>query len=424
MPLLAAVTGAWFAIRWYIGNTLAPYAINANGGGLEIARAAAQLAPDDPQTHWSIAEIEKRGLTSEGLSEAIRQYEAAVVDSPNDYRLWLDLGRGREQFGDVAGGEQALRRAVELAPNYSLPYWYLGNILVRQGKLDDGFAKLRFAGSRDENLLGPIFDLAWHIYDGDVRAISERLGDAAKARTQLTAYLLKRARFDDALKLWDSLRPAEKQNERTTGEALVSALLQAKRYRDACALKASFAVQGAAAPQVGQIQNGGFENDTGPAANGMSAFSWQIQAVPQVQIAIDTRIRHSGERSLRIVFNAPANVTFTNISQLVAVEPTTRYRLQCFVRTKDLRSAGTPTLEVASANDAAVLGASTPLPVGTTDWQQITIDFTTGAKTEGVTLRTNRATCGVDAVCPIFGFVWYDDFNLQRLGTSIPSPRR
>jgi hypothetical protein len=30
--------------------------------------------------------------------------------------------------------------------------------------------------------------------------------------------------------------------------------------------------------------------------------------------------------------------------------------------------------------------------------------------------------CGADAICPIFGMVWYDDFNLQSVGGTI-NPR-
>ncbi len=417
-PALVAVMCASFAVRWYVGNTMSPYAINANAGGLNVARLAARLAPDDPQTHWSLAEIEKRDIAPEELTTAIKEYEESVSRSPNDYRLWMDLGRAREQSGDAAGGEEALRHAVELAPSYAVPRWHLGNALVRRGKIDDGLNELRLAASKDQTLRGSVFDLAWSIYDGDVRAMSEKLGDSPEARAQLTGYLLGRNRLEDALRLWDSLNPAEKRNERVTGESLMNALQQARRYRAAVQLYETFAPQGADIPQIGQIQNGGFESDkaivTGGVMTGANAFSWYVQSVPQARVAIDTRIHQGGARSLRVVFNAAANLSFTNISQLVAIDPATRYRLQYSARTKDLKSAGTPVLEVVSALDNSVLGTSSPLSVGTSEWQQLTIDFATNAKTEAITLRTNRAACG-DVVCPIFGIVWYDDFNLQRL---------
>jgi hypothetical protein len=44
------------------------------------------------------------------------------------------------------------------------------------------------------------------------------------------------------------------------------------------------------------------------------------------------------------------------------------------------------------------------------------LSFKTGDKTEAVTIRIARPSCGTDEapVCPIFGSVWYDDFSLQR----------
>ena len=55
-------------------------------------------------------------------------------------------------------------------------------------------------------------------------------------------------------------------------------------------------------------------------------------------------------------------------------------------------------------------------PTGDNDWQRISIPFKTGAKSEAIVIRINRASCGDNAVCPIFGTVWYDDFDLKRRG--------
>jgi hypothetical protein len=107
--------------------------------------------------------------------------------------------------------------------------------------------------------------------------------------------------------------------------------------------------------------------------------------------------RHGGGRSLRVVFNASAQVTFNNITQLIAVEPGAQYRLEFYARTKDLRTAGQPIIEIVDANTDALLATSRALPVGTNDWQGIAIDFKTSPKTEAVTIRTGRASCGADS---------------------------
>src|SRR4051812_31625580 len=142
VPVLLTLLGSWYALRWYVGDFVAEFAPKMEEGQrLETAQAAMRLAPSDPWTHWVVAGLQKRSFLLEDLSAAVRHYEEAVRPSPNDYRFWLDLGRAREEAGDRAGGEKALRRAVELAPNYALPRWHLGNLLLRAGREEEAFAE-------------------------------------------------------------------------------------------------------------------------------------------------------------------------------------------------------------------------------------------------------------------------------------------
>ena len=123
----------------------------------------------------------------------------------------------------------------------------------------------------------------------------------------------------------------------------------------------------------------------------------------------------AGSRSLRISFNAPSQVGFGNVLQFVVVEPATRYRLGFHVRTEELKSAATLFAQVldASAAQPDPLGASEPVATGTAGWQPVSFEFTTGPRTEAVIVRLTRPGCP-DGVCPIFGKIWYDDFDLRR----------
>jgi hypothetical protein len=104
VPVALALFGSWYAGRWYIGDVIAEYSPNLETGALETAQMTTNLAPDDPLTHWTVAALEKQALPPDRLQETLSEYEKAVSLSPNDYRLWVDLGRTREQAGDVAGG--------------------------------------------------------------------------------------------------------------------------------------------------------------------------------------------------------------------------------------------------------------------------------------------------------------------------------
>ena len=96
------------------------------------------------------------------------------------------------------------------------------------------------------------------------------------------------------------------------------------------------------------------------------------------------------------------------------VKPDTEYDFECYVRSQDLQSASTPRIEIADATEGQGLAGSDQAAAQTTDWQRIGFTFKTGAKTEAVTVKIVRTSCGEDPVCPIFGTVWYDDFNLKR----------
>ncbi|HWW73833.1 MAG TPA: hypothetical protein VNZ44_00470, partial [Pyrinomonadaceae bacterium] len=53
-------------------------------------------------------------------------------------------------------------------------------------------------------------------------------------------------------------------------------------------------------------------------------------------------------------------------------------------------------------------------PTGTNEWKQNSIEFTTGPNTEAFVIRIVRAGCP-EGACPIYGKIWYDDFNLERV---------
>jgi hypothetical protein len=418
VPIILALIGSWYAGRWYVGNTIAEFTPSVENGAEDSARTALNLAPDDPLAHWSAGQVEMKEFSPQQMAQAVRHFEEAVSLSPNDYRLWMDLGRARERAGDGAGSEKAFRRAVELAPSYSYPRWYLGNLLLRRGRNDEAFVELKLAGEADKRLRPQIFNLAWRVYGEDVGAVQRAVGDSAAARTDLAVYLIGQERIDEALRILSGLSPAEKKEQRETGDALIKALVAAKRYRAVLDASRDLAPQGASLPQPEQFFNPGFETDAAPVV--ANVFGWQIDPRNEVQIAIDPRTSHQGSRSLRVVFNAPTTLVFNNISQLVVVEPSTSYHFEYYAITRNLKTAGAPTIEIIDAADGkTVLGTSEPLPIGDNDWQHVTIDFKTPEKAEAVIVRTARASCGKKMpVCPLLGMVWYDDFNLQRIGGS------
>ena len=150
-------------MRWYVGNTVAEYGPGAEEGGLDAAQVALRLAPGDPLTHWRLGRLEQRDFGNAPIDAGVRHFAEAVELSPRDYRLWMDYGRALEESGNISQAEIALRRAIELAPAYAYPRWYLGNLYLRAGRTDEAFTELRFAAESAPPLRGQVFSLALQV---------------------------------------------------------------------------------------------------------------------------------------------------------------------------------------------------------------------------------------------------------------------
>jgi tetratricopeptide repeat protein/carbohydrate binding protein with CBM4/9 domain len=409
-PVLAVALGGWFSIRWFTGSVIAEVASTSETPDLSLARMAARWAPGDPFVHWRLGELTQRDFTAANIHEAVREYQAAVARSPNDFRFWTELGRALESAGDRPAAEAALQRAVELAPNYYHPRWTYGNVLLRSGNNAEAFPHLFRAAEAHEPLWPQVLNLAWQAYDGDVDRIANEACKEPKVRAVFAVYLIGVKRSDDALRLWQTMSGDDRRRAMEGARHLRKAFLEAGQFRAAFEVDRDIEADRNGVPVTESVSNGGFEEPiTLPVSQ---SFGWTLGSNVQSKLSIGTQ-PHSGRRSLQIVLSATNKLDRINASQLIVVEPNTQYRLECYARTEQLSSASTPIVLVVDAGSQSALAYSTPLPTGTNDWQRIALDFKT-QKSDGIIVMISRLPCAVGQVCPIFGTVWYDDFNLQR----------
>ncbi len=410
--LLGAGVWSYYVLRWYIGNTLAEY-FNPTESNLDIAYRAASMAPDDPLTHWRIAQVSQKTLPLDKQAAAIAEYEKAVSLSPYDYRFWMSLGTAHEQSGDPVKAEQALKQAVALAPSYAYPRWYLGNLYLRNGRYDEAFAELRRAAEADPDLMPQLFNLSWEIYKNDPEPLKNSVGENSAVRAQFALYLLNQKRFEDGLRLWNVLTLEEKKTNKETADAIVTSLKTEQRFHDALQVWNDIASE-KLRTEAGRLFDGGFEEQVNYAPD--VVFGWQVKGAPQAQIAIDPNKGHNSARSLRLLFQVRSNLESINVSQLIPVQPSTDYDFEFYIATDKLESGSAPQVQIFDANTGAVLFDSPMAPGGTNDWNRVNTTFKTSDKTQAVMLKIVRVSCSQDetVVCPIFGSVWYDDFTLKR----------
>jgi tetratricopeptide (TPR) repeat protein len=409
--LIAAACWSYFALSWYIGNTLAENFSGAEND-LEVAKFGASMAPSDPLTHWRLALVSQTRLPVDQISQAIAEYEKAVSLSPYDYRFWTALGTAYEQAGDAARSEVALKKAVFLAPSYAQPHWYLGNLFLRNGRYDEAFDELRKAAEANHELRPQLFSHLWQIYESDFDSLRKAVGERADTRAAFSLHLVTQRKYEEGLRMWNSLSLAEKRENRSEGESVISNLIANSRFYDALAVFNELAPSESSRGEVGRMVDGSFEEITtyGPEM----VFGWQVKNVPQMQIGIDPSTAHTGKRSLRLSFQVRSRLESLNASQLVPVSPDTNYEFEFYLKTAELESGATPAIVIINPLDGGALASSEGAPNGDNDWQRVALSFKTPPKVEAVTVRIVRGTCGDTPLCPIFGSLWYDDFSFKR----------
>lgn len=399
---LAVCSAAFFAARWGFGNAIAE-----RSDSLELDAFALRFAPSDPLSHRRAAVHLNNTFIPADADRALTEYETAARLSPNDYLAWLALGTARERSGDADGAEAELRRASELAPNYAAVQWALGNALLRRGKTDEGFAELRKAVRSDTKYAPPAAVAAMQIFSGDTNAAAEALGNFPNVNAAVAQMAAARNDFAKAAEIWTAIPDEARAELKQEGEKLRSAMLSAKRFRDALAVNST--LPAAIKAETGKIFNGGFESEVMP--DGAAVFDWQIQKGIAPVIGLSDTEKRSGKFSLAVVFNSPDGKMERTLSQTIAAEPGASYSLRLFYRSGIKTGPGIK-WQVISAADNSLIAETSPMEFSD-DWRQTDVTFTLPESDDGIIIRLVTEKCSA-VNCRIAGPVWFDDIEITR----------
>lgn len=407
--IIFALVFGWLAVSRQLGNMLAELTSPTAPNAAQVAAVAVDLAPRDPLARWLAANVGNNPAAARNAENPLASPEDVVRLAPHDFRWWIELARARERAEQYEQAETALRRAAELAPAYVYPRWQLGNFYLRRDRSDEAFAELKKAIADNVVYREQVYSIAWDYFDGDTAKIEEIAGEAADAKMSLIKFYVGKNRAEDALRIWDTLGDEEKRSDPVYARLIGQLLYEKRFFRSAV----SFAAQNGIDPEsrLETITNGGFEKPIGDAKE--TYFNWKITPADKLEVKTDSTQKKEGARSLRVLASGYAGVDLINhIWQITAVAPRADYRLQFAVKTENLKSTGTPTVEIVNAGDDKIIVSSKPFPSGSNDWQETTLDFTTPAGAEGIIIRTARSFCGEN--CPLTGTFWLDDFRLSK----------
>lgn len=410
----------WQIISAGIGSSVMTYVQRAPDlapeARIEGAGIAASWAPADPLVRYGAGGIYLAAASTEQnearLNEALSELREAARLSPEDYRIWLALGRAFERAGDEKAARESLERATRLAPFHFDPHWALGNYLLRAGENDRAFAELRAALRSRPSALNLIFDYAWNAFGGDGMAIARALEPPDTIRAQFVSLLIPRGEVEDALSIWRAgnyHETASPQEVRIVTETLAANGHMAEAYAAWYDAKTTEHPE----PDAGSlIGNGGFEREIA-LSSPPPFFAWLIRPQRGLTIGLDREVKQEGAYAFRAGFEIRENVDLVIAMQTVPVKSATPYRLSFAARWRELQSLSNPQVEVFDAGNQSRMSVSLPqFRNGESDWQYYALDFTTSAETEAVTLRIRRPSCN-DPPCPLGGRIWLDDFKLM-----------
>lgn len=392
---------AVFAAKWNFAN-----AVSTKADTKDIADIAAWLAPDDPQTRYAAGVIYDKTFEPTDAERSLAEFEAAAANTPNNYLAWLALSKARGRNGDTEGELAAVKRALDLAPNYAAVQWAYGNVLFRNGD-EQAMQYIRQAAESDKQFRVSAVDLMMLRYDSNVSDVRKALGESPATLAAICQNLVRDQKFSEAMQLWQNINYDEDRPAITAQAlAMASAALNGKQFRFAQML---FRESGRSAGRIGLINDGGFES--GVKIRGAEAFEWQIADGSEPQIAISNSTKHSGENSLLLQFNTMEATAFRRVAQTVAVEPGSSLTFSVFYRS-ELKAQTTVKFVITDATSGKVLASTEPV-TAVSDWKQLNASFNVPNETDGILISLSRSECS-SSVCPISGRLWIDEVSLSR----------
>jgi Tetratricopeptide repeat len=380
---------------------------------LDGYQRATRLEPDDSSNWYLLGRYWQYNLEEPDARRAIRAYQTALSLDPRSADTWLDLGMAYETEGDAAAARNAFvqaKRAYPLSPEVS---WRYGNFLLRRGELDAGFAEIKHALEADPKRGAAAFALSMR-FDPDIHSVLERVVPRSEdAYLNIISALAEQGQTGEALMVWSKL--ADLPPHLPLGESfpLLEALLKKRQVAEAQRVwdeALSFArLPRPPDPPGSLVWDGGFEtNVTG------GGFAWRyLPFTAGVVLTLDTKEKHSGNRSLRLTFNGLENLAFHDVCQFVPVEPSTPYLFSAWVETRSLSTDQGVRFGLRSVEDPNNSVAWTEDVRGTQPWKKVELPWTSGKDIHELQLCVSRLP-SAQFDSKIRGSAWIDDVVLVR----------
>ncbi len=105
---------------------------------IQVFELLSELEPDSPM---SFCYLGNAHIAAGNLNEGVAAYEKAILIDPSDMNTFYGrLGNFLFRYGHYGKAEEALRKSIEIKGKHPATHCSLGDILIKQGKVDEGMA--------------------------------------------------------------------------------------------------------------------------------------------------------------------------------------------------------------------------------------------------------------------------------------------
>jgi tetratricopeptide (TPR) repeat protein len=409
--LLLALSCAFALLVGFLGirNALAAHFLGLDTrDGYE---RAVKLEPRNPRNWYLLGRSYLYDLEQPDPEKALSALRKSVELDPYSAEAMLDLAIAYDSEGDPGRARQALEEAQRVYPLSADVSWSFGNFLLRRGDQNGAFAQFYKTLQLDPKRTAEAFSRALQLQP-DVRTVLDRVVPPSPGTYLPILRMLSGAyQMEDAQLVWDRLVGLNRKVRLDDTVVFIDALISHWRTHEALKLwpEATAMMENPPPPDPAGslIWDGGFES--GLAGGG---FRWRFTPVTRdVQISFDRSEKHSGEQSLRLLFNGHENVNFEDACHLFMAEPGKRYLLSGWIKTQSLTSSEGIRFQITAYTGKSVTVVLGGEIHGTQPWTQITLPWTSpeeGALGKLCLRRKMSDMPGSD----IQGAAWLDDVSL------------
>lgn len=343
-------------------------------------------------------------LVPQKPATAVAFIHSAIQLNPQASRYWLDLAAADQLLGKRREQLAALAHALAIDPKTPATAWEAANAYLTLGETDSALASFRTVMEGSPSLQPAALQYCWRLKP-DAQALLRDILPMNGAAPVALLELLMSKNESAAATAWAKLvqiqHPLEPKDVFNYLQYLI-------HQRDFAAIKQAWSdgakLAGLADYQpsaANLIVNGNFQL---PILN--AGLDWRYQQSPDVMLALDPAVSHSGRGSLQLAFDS-LGMGDAGIRQIVPVAADTQYGFSAFFKTEQLQGAGGLRFVIEDFVSGATYFETEDL-VSDEVWRQSTGEFTTGPGAQLVTLRIQRVPAG-DA---LRGKLWIDNVRL------------